>query len=243
MNKDLDGKGWDGTPGSDGSNIAAALPPVAESISTGGSALGLDMPPQAAENLGRFLLELQRWSQAINLTGVREIADMVPRHILDSLALVPHLKGGTLVDVGSGAGLPGLPLAMVRPQLRVQLIESNSRKAAFLRHVVHLLKIDNVAIAHSRVQDWDADKSFDNVVSRAFAPPQEFVALCAQLVRGGGQMLLMCGPSAPSPEELAFAGPGMKAVREQHVDIPGLDGQRRIVVLQQPLFSTSSRLH
>ena len=243
MNNDIDSKGCDGAPDSDGGKVAAALPPIAESIRAGASALGLDMPPQAAEDLGRFLLELRRWSQAINLTGVREIADMVPRHILDSLALAPHIKGDTLVDVGSGAGLPGLPLALAMPQLEVQLIESNSRKAAFLRHVVHLLKMDNVAIAHGRVQDWDQEQDFANVVSRAFAPPQEFVALCARLVRGGGQMLLMCGPSAPSHEDLALAGPGMKTVREQDVKIPGLDGQRRIVVLQRPLFSTSSRLH
>ena len=237
MNKDIDSKNYDGN------KTAADLPPIAESIRVGASAMGLDIPPGAAEGLSRFLLELHRWSQAINLTGVREIAEMVPRHILDSLTLAPYIKGDTLVDVGSGAGLPGLPLAVVRPQLRVQLVESNSRKAAFLRHVVHLLKIDNVAIVHGRVQDWDHDEGFDNVVSRAFAPPQEFVSLCTQLVRGGGQMLLMCGPSAPSSEDLAFAGPGMKAVREQKVDVPGLDSERRIVVLQQPLFSTSSSLH
>ena len=236
MNNDIDSKGFDG-------NKVAALPPIAESIRAGASAMGLDMLPRAAEDLGRFLLELQHWSQAINLTGVREIAEMVPRHILDSLALVPHIKGDTLVDIGSGAGLPGLPLAIAMPQLEVQLIESNSRKAAFLRHIVHLLKMDNVAIAHNRVQDWDPEQYFDNVVSRAFAPPQEFVALCARLIRGGGQMLLMCGPSAPNPDDLTFVGPGMKTVREQKVEIPGLDSQRRIVVLQQPLFSTSSRLH
>ena len=238
MNKDING-----ATNPDDKKIAATLPLIAEGIRAGASAMGLDMPPRIAEVLGRFLLELQKWSRAINLTGVREIAEMVPRHILDSLSLVPHIKGDTLVDVGSGAGLPGLPLAMFRPQLKVQLIEANAHKAAFLRHVVRLLRMENVAVAQGRVQNWHHNQGFENVVSRAFAPPKKFIALCSPLVCGGGQMLLMCGPSAPSLEDLAFSSPGLKAAREQRVNIPGLPGQRRIIVLQQQLFSTSNRLH
>jgi 16S rRNA (guanine527-N7)-methyltransferase len=168
--------------------------------------LELALPAGARERLLAYLALLVKWNRTYNLTAIRDPLAMVAHHLLDSLAVLPHLplpvERGRLVDAGSGAGLPGIPLAMARPQWRVVLAESSQKKAAFLRQAAIELELNNVEVHEGRVEAWRPSVLFDAVISRAFAALAEFISVCRHLVAPGGVLAAMTGaaPSALDPE-------------------------------------------
>jgi 16S rRNA (guanine527-N7)-methyltransferase len=202
-------------------------------LQDGVRALGLQLPPGAAERLLAYLAELQKWNSAYNLTAIRDPRDMVLRHLLDSLAVLPHVRGRVL-DVGAGAGIPGIILAIAQPDLTVTVLDSNGKKTRFMRHVVRALKLDNVSVAEARVEAFrpapDAGAGFDTVISRAFASLDDFFALTAHLLAPGGQWVAMKGKLDRS--ELAPAG-GRAEIRQTcRLNVPGLDEERHVVIAQ-----------
>ena len=187
--------------------------------------LGLELPAGARERLLEYIALLVKWNRTYNLTAIRDPLAMVAHHLLDSLAVLPHLPlagaDARLADAGSGAGLPGIPLALARPQWRVALAESSQKKAAFLRQAAIELALDNVEVHEGRVEAWRPATLFDVVISRAFAALTEFVLLCRHLVAPNGVLAAMTG-AAP-----ADLGAECAVIR---LRVPLLDAQRHLVL-------------
>jgi 16S rRNA (guanine527-N7)-methyltransferase len=189
-------------------------------------------PPNAAqlEQLVHYLRLLGKWNQAFNLTAVRDPDDMVVRHVLDSAAVRPFLYGGSIIDVGTGAGLPGIPLAILAPGQHFVLLDSVGKKIRFLRHVLGELALDNCEVVQSRVEAHAPDRPYDTVVCRAFASVGEFAAQCGRLVARGGRLLAMKGRDPET--ELVGLPPGWHG-RCSLLQVPGLEEQRHAVVIER----------
>ena len=197
-------------------------PPAA--LDRGLGELALALPASARERLLDYMALLVKWNRTYNLTAIRDPLAMVAHHLLDSLAVVPHLPlaaAGRLADAGSGAGLPGIPLAIARPDWRVVLAEANQKKAAFLRQASIELQMANVEVHEGRVESWRPQPLFDAVISRAFAALEDFIAACRHLVAPGGVIAAMTG-TAPATLE-----PNCKLIR---LRVPLLDAQRHLVL-------------
>jgi len=154
------------------------------------AAVGFDVTAEQSAALERFVALLLRWNEVYNLTGVRGADEVVDRHLVESFALRSLLKGTQIADVGSGGGLPGVPLAIAEPQRAFTLIESRAKRVRFLRHVVGELELKNTVVAHSRAEDLQVERPFDTVLARAVAPPAELLGVCRHLT-GPGSILLM----------------------------------------------------
>jgi 16S rRNA (guanine527-N7)-methyltransferase len=152
--------------------------------------------------LAGFVALLLRWNRVYNLTGVRGADEVVDRHLVESLSLKPHLAGERIADVGSGGGLPGLPLAITEPNRHFTLIESRAKRVRFLRHVVAELKLGNVEVAHGRAEDLRPVRPFDTVLARAVAPPAELLDICRPLMARGSRLVMLTAPHL----EQEFAG-------------------------------------
>ena len=202
-----------------------------DEIERGCIALGLELDPSVLENLAGFVRLLEKWNRVYNLTSVRRPADMVPRHILDSLAVLPFLHPGRLLDVGTGAGLPGLPLAIARPELQMTLLDSNAKKLRFVRQAVAELGLDNVDVVQARMQEYQPGHAFDMVISRAVSSLDELYRQAQHLLAPGGRMLFMKG-AVPEAEMAAFA-PGHETLHIERLRIPGLDAQRHLIWLDK----------
>lgn len=189
-------------------------------------ALGLGAGPEAVDRLLAYLELLDRWSRVYNLTAVREPARMVSVHLLDSLAARPFVTGGAVIDVGSGAGLPGIPLAICSSGQRFVLLDSSAKKVRFLRHAVMALRLEAVQVVHERTQSYRPRHAFDTVISRAFASLSGFVAAAGHLCAPGGRLLAMKGRRALAEEE-SLSDP-YRIVAVHRVDVPGLDAERHI---------------
>lgn len=203
---------------------------LAAKLEDGLHALAIELDAAAVDRLLEFVALLQKWNAVHNLTAVRDADRMVDQHLLDSLTVLPHLRPGRLVDVGSGGGLPGIPLAIARPQLAVTLLDSNHKKTAFLRQAAAELGLANVAVECQRVENWQPGELFDSVISRAFSELAQFYALAHHLLAPGGVLLAMKG--VYPHEELAQL-PASANVREvKALSVPGLAAQRHLVVLE-----------
>ncbi len=195
-------------------------------LASGIRALSLALPEAAPSRLLAYQAELEKWNTAYNLTAIRTPSEMVTRHLLDSLAVLPFVSGRVL-DVGAGAGLPGLVLAIAAPELRVTVLDSNGKKVRFMRHAVRTLGLDNVEVAESRVEDWQAP-AYDQILSRAFASLADFVGSTRHLLAAGGQWLAMKGKLDRT--ELA-AVPAAVDIREtRRLQVPGLDEDRHLII-------------
>lgn len=202
---------------------------LAAELAQGVAQLGLTLPPQTQQRLLDYLVLLRKWNRVYNLTAVREAPRMVSHHLLDCLALVPHVSAATILDVGSGAGLPGIPLALALPRVQVTLLESNHKKAAFLRQAAIELKLANAEVVCERVEAWRPARQFELVVSRAFSDLPEFAALAGRLVDAGGELAAMKG--VYPYEELAELPAAFKLKRVVPLTVPGLRAQRHLVLL------------
>jgi 16S rRNA (guanine527-N7)-methyltransferase len=163
--------------------------------------MALVLPAGARERLLEYVALLVKWNGTYSLTAIRDPLAMVAHHLLDSLSVLPHLplagEAGRLADAGSGAGLPGIPLAIARPGWRIALAESSQKKSAFLRQAVIELALGNVEVHAGRVEAWRPEPLFDVVISRAFAALEAFIAACRHLVAPGGMLAAMRGAAPP----------------------------------------------
>lgn len=184
----------------------------------------------AAEKFVDFVRLLVKWNRVTNLTAVRDPLEMVTRHILDSLAVVPFLTRGSLLDVGSGAGLPGVPIAIASPGLDVTLLDSNAKKLRFVRQAVAELGLDNVQVVQARMQEYQPGRSFDMVISRAVASLDELYQQTVHLLRPGGRMLFMKG--AVPEQEIGALQDGRAGLHIERLNIPGLAAERHLLWLE-----------
>ncbi|MGV8941156.1 MAG: 16S rRNA (guanine(527)-N(7))-methyltransferase RsmG [Lysobacter sp.] len=214
---------------------APTLPAAArERLETGLDALALDRA--IGGPLSDYLELLLRWNRAYNLTAVRDPLEMVDKHLLDSLAMHPYVdaiaaEGGALADLGTGAGLPGIPLALAKPGLRVTLVESNGKKARFMREVVRKLGLRDVQVAESRIEALDLPGHFDAITARALASLPLILELGGHLLKPDGRLLAMKG-AYPSDEIAAL--PSAWSVSQSYaLTVPGLAAERHLIVVQR----------
>ncbi len=193
------------------------------------AAMGVALEPAAADKLLAYQALMIKWNRTYNLTAIRDPEEMLVQHLLDSLVVAPLLPHGpqTLADVGSGGGLPGIPLAIARPELAVTLIETSSKKSAFQQQVKIELGLSNVSIYSGRVEDYEAKQSFDGVISRAFAEIKDFINWSGDLVKPDGRLYAMKGiyPEA----EVAALPAGWTLLGSQSLAVAGLDAQRHLL--------------
>jgi 16S rRNA (guanine527-N7)-methyltransferase len=206
-----------------------ALPAAARNdLDAGLQALRLD--PALAEPLARYLALLLRWNAAYNLTAIRDPREMVTKHLLDSLAMAPFVASvSTLADLGTGAGLPGIPLAIAVPGLRVTLVESNGKKARFMREAVRTLGLGNAEVAESRIEALNRPGEFMAITARALATLPQILSLGGHLLAADGVLLAMKGAR---PDDEIAALPAGWALRGIHpLTVPGLDADRHLVAV------------
>jgi 16S rRNA (guanine527-N7)-methyltransferase len=198
-------------------------------LSAGLTGLGLTLAPAQRAALVTLVAELADWNTRMNLTAITDPAEVVDKHLLDSLTVLPWLKGHSVADVGSGAGFLGLPLAVADPERRYTLIESTGKKVKFLRHAIERLELPNVEVEHGRAEALKPSQPFDTVISRALGPLSDFVRVAGHLAGRRGRLLAMKG-KVPA-EELKALPPGWKALAVHPVRVPGLDAERCLVEL------------
>jgi 16S rRNA (guanine527-N7)-methyltransferase len=190
-------------------------------------------PDEAAlDQLAGLIALLARWNRTYNLTAVREPQEMVSRHLLDSLAVAPFLTAGRLLDVGTGAGLPGLPLAILFPRQSFTLLDSNAKKLRFIRQAVAELGLNNVEVVHERMQEYQPARAFDMVISRAVASLEVLYRQASHVLAPGGRMLFMKG-TLPENEMDKFA-PGREVLHIERLQVPGLDAERHLIWFERP---------
>jgi len=201
----------------------------------------LGIPLSAAQVHAQLALlaELLEWNARFNLTSITVPADMLRKHLLDSLAVLPHLQGARIADVGTGAGFPGLPLAICSPERQFTLIDATAKKCRFVTHAAALLGLTNVTVVHARAEAWRPAAAFDSVVARALASLAEFIRSAAHLCASGGRLLAMKGrvPEA----ELASLPHGWHMVALHRLAVPGLEAERHLVELARDADVSRSR--
>ena len=192
--------------------------------------LKLDLSLEVQARLLRYLGLLTKWNRTYNLTAIREPSRLVSHHLLDSLAVLPHLHGRSVADVGTGAGLPGIPIALARPDWRVVLLDSNHKKGAFLRQAVLELKLPNTRVVTDRAEVWRPAELFEVVISRAFSDLPGFIEAGKHLCHPAGFLAAMKG--VYPDEELAQLSADATLERVVPLDVPGLKAARHLVLLR-----------
>lgn len=208
-----------------GMNPLSHLLPELES---GLAALGLPTRPLAGQLLD-YLALLDRWNKTYNLTAIRDPREMLSKHLLDSLSMWPHVRAGKLADLGTGPGLPGIPLALAVPGLQVTLVESISKKTRFLREVVRQLGLDNVRVLDSRAEAVAEPGAYDQITARAMDTLAGILAVGGHLLAPGGRLLAMKGQRPDT--EIAALPPGWRVEAVQPLTVPGLEGDRHLVTV------------
>jgi 16S rRNA (guanine527-N7)-methyltransferase len=203
--------------------------PLEKILVVGAKEQGIALEPAQTAALLRLIAELREWNQRFNLTGITDPVDMVRKHLLDSLSVQPYLHGKLIADVGTGAGFPGLPLAVINPGREFALIEATGKKARFVRHAADAMELTNVDVIPARSEDWRGPAPYDIVLTRALGKLEEFVRVAGHLCAPRGRMLAMKGRRPDS--EIAALPPGWRAVAVHDVQIPGLPAARCIVEL------------
>jgi 16S rRNA (guanine527-N7)-methyltransferase len=205
----------------------------AEELAQGALELGVEVSPKQQQQLLAYLALLIKWNKAYNLTAVRDPDEMVSRHLLDSLSVVPYVldAGDNWLDVGSGGGMPGIPLAILFPERRFTLLDSNGKKTRFLTQVKLELKLANLEVIHSRVEAFKPPQAFSGVVSRAFSSLEDFANWTRHLGDGQSQWLAMKGVH---PDDELQALPADFRLAATHVlKVPGCQGQRHLLILRR----------
>jgi 16S rRNA (guanine527-N7)-methyltransferase len=214
------------------------MQPLRELLETGAAELGVALDARQVAQLLTLVRELSDWSARFNLTAIREPGDIVRKHLLDSLSVLPHLNGRTVADVGSGAGFPGLVLAIADPPRAsadpgraFTLIEATGKKVRFIEHAIGHLGLRNAVAVHSRAESWKPAALFDCVLARALASLADFVRFAGHLAGPAGRLLAMKG-QLPE-EELRELPRGWQVAETRVLRVPGLDAARHLVVLQR----------
>lgn len=204
-------------------------------LSQGLAEMGLALDESTQRQLLTFLALLGKWNRAYNLTAVRDPGKVVSRQLLDSLSILPFVTVDHLLDVGSGGGLPGIPLAIVRPQSRFTLLDSNSKKTRFLTQCALELGLENVEVIHGRAEQCQLQQRFRQISSRGFTALDNMVRWCGELLANDGEFLAMKG-RFPDDEVAALPEP-WQLTHQQVLAVPGSEGPRRLLIVRrQPQF-------
>lgn len=193
--------------------------------------LNLDLSEVRQETLLAYLALMAKWNQVYNLTSRRDESDWVPRHLLDSLAVLPYINGSRIADIGSGAGVPGIVLAVASPERQFTLLDSNAKKARFMTQAAIELKLDNVTVISGRAEAFMPQIGFDSVISRAFAAVGDFLRVAGHLATPAGKLLAMKG--VYPAEELTQLPVGFKLETTERLDVPFLEGERHLLIFQR----------
>ena len=192
--------------------------------------LDIDVNEAIQARMLDYLRLIQKWDQVYNLTAIKQLPEMVSKHLLDSLVLQPHLTGQYFIDVGTGAGLPGIPLALAMPDCRFILLDSNGKRTRFLTHVRQQLAIDNIEIIHSRIELYQPESLFDGVISRAFAELDKGLLSSSHVCAADGYFWCMTGEYPRA--ELARLPTNFRLCQTIELAVPFLDEQRHLLCLQ-----------
>lgn len=199
-----------------------------EQLAVGSTQMGLQITSEQQQKLLEYLALLHKWNGVYNLTAIRQPEQMVSNHLLDSLVILPYLWPQRWLDVGCGAGLPGVVLALMRPEWSFTLLDSNSKKTGFVQQAVIELDLRNVEVRCERVEQWQAEQKFDGIISRAFAEAADFVALTRHLLAEDGHWAAMKG--VPE-QELDRIPEDVSVEKVITLQVPGLEAARSLVVL------------
>ena len=200
-------------------------------LARGIESLGLKIDAPVQQDLLQYLELLRKWNKVYNLTAIRDAEQMLSHHLLDSLSIVPFVRGPRVLDMGCGAGLPGIPLALARPDLQVVMMDANAKKTRFVQQAITELNLDNAEAVHARAEDYTAPGGFDTVTSRAFSSLEDFLGLAAPYLRKGGQLLAMKGRYPTQELELSFNQFRLIAVHQ--LEVPFLDSERHLVEMER----------
>jgi 16S rRNA (guanine527-N7)-methyltransferase len=198
-----------------------------ELLVEGARDLGIELNSAGGEALLRLVDELELGNGQFNLTAIRDRAGMLRKHVLDSLSLQPYLRGVRVADIGTGAGFPGLPLAIVNPQRRFTLVEATGKKARFAEQTAERLAVDNVQVVHTRAENYRPFELFDTVIARALASLADFAAYAGHLCAPDGRLLAMKGKR--SEEEISALPKSFRVLAVHRLKVPGLDDERHLV--------------
>lgn len=204
---------------------------IEDKIKQGLEAIACNLDADKLAKLTHYVELLNKWNKAFNLTAVRNVDEMVGRHIVDSLSTLPYVQGKRIIDVGTGPGLPGIPLAICFPQTEFFLLDSNIKKTRFLTQCKLELNLSNVTVIHARAEEFLPVEKFDMVTSRAFAPLKNIINWCRHLVTEEGTFLAMKGPYPD--DEIADLPEDYRLQRSIEVNIPGSDAERHLLVIGQ----------
>ncbi|EJL6311103.1 16S rRNA (guanine(527)-N(7))-methyltransferase RsmG [Vibrio cholerae] len=196
------------------------------------SKTSLTVTEQQREQLVGYVQLLDKWNKAYNLTSVRDPMEMLVKHILDSLVVSPHLVGERFIDVGTGPGLPGIPLAIMHPDKEFVLLDSLGKRIRFLKQMIHDLKINNVLPVQSRVEEFDPESGFDGVLSRAFASMTDMVNWCQHLPKPNGGVFLALKGVRPD-DEITLLPEWCSVTDIKALQVPELEGERHLVILSR----------
>nr|WP_051143422.1 16S rRNA (guanine(527)-N(7))-methyltransferase RsmG [Simiduia agarivorans] len=191
--------------------------------------MGMTVAPEQQQLLVNYLCLFEKWNKAYNLSAIREREHMVSRHLLDSLVVAPHLRGENFIDVGTGGGLPGIPLSILWPEKKFTLLDANGKKTRFLFQVKTELKLTNVTIENRRVEEFVPVQKFDGVISRAFASLSDMVQGCHQLLLPEGRFWALKG--VYPTDELSALEKHYNVEACHRLDVPGCDGERHLLEL------------
>lgn len=186
------------------------------------------------ELIQQYLLRIEKWNRVHNLTAIRNLQDMLYQHVMDSLAVLPHICGPQIIDIGSGAGLPGIPIALARPDWRVALVESNQKKISFLQQVKIELALQNVEVIAKRSEDMPPDTRANTIVTRAFSDLGEFIQLTQQLARENNKNCRWVAMKAHCSEsELKQIHPPFGIEKIVSLTVPGLNAARQLIIIKK----------
>lgn len=202
-------------------------------LQQGSAQLGVELSTEAQHKLLEYVAMLHKWNRVYNLTAIREPQQMVSNHLLDSLAVIPYLWAGRWLDVGCGAGLPGVVLAVAQPDWQFSLLDSNSKKTSFVQQVIIELELHNVAVHCARAEDWQAAERFDGIISRAFTGLGDFIGKTRHLMAPQGHWAAMKGIAE---QELADIPEGCCVERVIPLQVPGLRAARSLVIATCPVI-------